>query len=180
MDKQMQLRIDADTSGVGKALEELQGLADQFGQRMTAAFAGAIMEGKSFEGVLRSLAMNLATNSLNKGLQPLQNLVGNLFSQAFGGTAGSVKAFANGGVVNGATLFPLGGGAGLMGEAGPEAIMPLRRGSDGRLGVASGATGNAFNVTFNVQAHDAASFRKSEAQVTAMLSRAVTKGTRHV
>lgn len=48
---------------------------------------------------------------------------------------GRVTAYARGGLVDRPTLFPLATGAGLMGEAGPEAIMPLRRGPDGRLGV---------------------------------------------
>lgn len=49
---------------------------------------------------------------------------------------GRVVPFANGGIVSGPTAFPMSGGdTGLMGEAGPEAIMPLRRGSSGRLGV---------------------------------------------
>ncbi|MFG6599395.1 MULTISPECIES: phage tail length tape measure family protein [unclassified Sulfitobacter] len=57
---------------------------------------------------------------------------------AFSG--GRVTAFATGGVVSGPTLFPMRGGTGLMGEAGPEAIMPLARTSSGKLGVqASGA-----------------------------------------
>jgi hypothetical protein len=37
--------------------------------------------------------------------------------------------------VNRPTVFPFSRGIGLMGEAGPEAILPLRRGRDGRLGV---------------------------------------------
>jgi phage-related minor tail protein len=65
---------------------------------------------------------------------------------------------------------------GVAGEAGAEAIMPLRRGSDGRLGVAS--AGQAVNVTFNVTASDARSFAASEAEVSAMLLRAVRRGTR--
>jgi phage-related minor tail protein len=67
-----------------------------------------------------------------------------------------------------------------MGEAGAEAILPLRRGADGRLGVAAGGGGGgaAVNVVFNVTATDAASFRKSEAQVTGMLARAVARGAR--
>ena len=52
---------------------------------------------------------------------------------AFSG--GRVTAFAAGGVVNGPTMFPMRGGTGLMGEAGPEAIMPLTRTSNGKLGV---------------------------------------------
>lgn len=46
------------------------------------------------------------------------------------------EAFAQGGIVNGPTLFPTGRGIGLMGEAGAEAIMPLKRGPGGDLGVA--------------------------------------------
>ena len=53
---------------------------------------------------------------------------------------GQVTAFARGGVVDRPTMFQFASGGrfenGLMGEAGPEAIMPLSRGSDGRLGVA--------------------------------------------
>jgi hypothetical protein len=48
---------------------------------------------------------------------------------------GNVVPFARGGIVGGPTLFPMANGMGLMGEAGPEAVMPLRRGPGGRLGV---------------------------------------------
>jgi phage-related minor tail protein len=65
-----------------------------------------------------------------------------------------------------------------MGEAGSEAILPLRRGSDGSLGVAAAGKAGPVNVVFNVTAQDAASFRKSEAQITGMLARAVSRGTR--
>ncbi|WP_266156488.1 hypothetical protein [Dyella silvatica] len=66
-----------------------------------------------------------------------------------------MHAFARGGVVNGPTMFPMARGTGLMGEAGPEAIMPLTRGSDGKLGVqssssASGGVSNQISITVNV------------------------------
>ena len=90
-----------------------------------------------------------------------------------------VTPFADGGVVRSPTFFPTGGGLGVMGEAGSEAILPLARGSDGRLGVASsGAGGTAAPIVFNVSTPDAASFRKSEAQITTMLARAVGRGRR--
>lgn len=61
---------------------------------------------------------------------------------------GNVVAFADGGVVNRPTNFAMSGGrTGLMGEAGAEAIMPLSRGSDGKLGVkAEGAGGITINI----------------------------------
>lgn len=49
----------------------------------------------------------------------------------------TMTAYARGGVVDTPTLFPMKNGTGLMGEAGPEAIMPLKRGKDGKLGVES-------------------------------------------
>ncbi len=53
----------------------------------------------------------------------------------------NIDTFASGGIVSRPTLFGFGDRVGLMGEAGAEAILPLRRGRDGRLGVA--ANGNA-------------------------------------
>ncbi len=72
----------------------------------------------------------------------------------------------------------MGGGLGLMGEAGAEAILPLKRGPDGALGVAAPSAGGGSQIIFNVTATDAASFRKSEGQIAAMLARSVGRGQR--
>ena len=61
-----------------------------------------------------------------------------------------LQQFAYGGIVNSPHIFPMRNGMGLMGEAGAEAIMPLKRGSDGRLGVSS--QGGMGNVVVNVDA----------------------------
>ncbi len=61
-----------------------------------------------------------------------------------------VVPFARGGIVNKPTLFPFAKGIGLMGEAGAEAIMPLKRGPSGRLGVE--ASGGGTSVVVNVDA----------------------------
>jgi len=54
--------------------------------------------------------------------------------------------------VGGPSLFGMSGGRlGLMGEAGPEAIMPLKRGADGKLGVAAAGGGTVVN-NYNVAA----------------------------
>ncbi len=66
-------------------------------------------------------------------------IIGSFFSlfKADGGAFyKGVEFYANGGVVNRPTAFAHAGGLGVMGEAGPEAIMPLMRGANGKLGVA--------------------------------------------
>ncbi len=78
---------------------------------------------------------------------PRLNANGNVYAQ------NGIQPFAMGGIVNKPTLFKYADGGtgrfGLMGEAGPEAIMPLKRGRDGKLGVAGGGS---TNVTVNVDA----------------------------
>ncbi|MFI0846920.1 phage tail tape measure protein [Mesorhizobium sp. IMUNJ 23232] len=175
--------IEADTEPFLAALDNLQRLSASFGTQLTGALRGAVIDGRELDSVLRRVALSLTGMALNQGLQPLQGLLGSLFSGITGGLAlpfakGGVVPFAAGGVVSSPTYFPAGGRLGLMGEAGAEAVMPLRRGPDGRLGVAAGSSGAAVNVVFNVTTQDAASFRKSEAQVTGMLARAVSRGTR--
>lgn len=70
--------------------------------------------------------------------------------------ASLLTGFANGGIINKPTMFAFANGGagqfGLMGEAGPEAIMPLRRGRDGRLGVEAAGGGGAVSVVVNVDA----------------------------
>jgi phage-related minor tail protein len=90
------------------------------------------------------------------------------------------KPFAQGGVIASPVTFPLGGGrTGLAGEAGPEAILPLARGPDGRLGVRSDG-GRSVAITMNISTPDAESFRRSETQIGAMLARAVSRGQRNI
>jgi phage-related minor tail protein len=89
-----------------------------------------------------------------------------------------VMPFAKGGVVGAPAYFPLGRGLGLMGERGAEAVMPLARGPDGRLGVQAGGGSRPASITVNISTPDAESFRRSEAQVSAALARAVARGQR--
>jgi plasmid stabilization system protein ParE len=76
---------------------------------------------------------------------------------AKGGAFGpsGIIPFADGGIVDRPTLFGFAGGTGLMGEAGPEAIMPLKRGPDGKLGVAGGGGGTVVNQTISIDARGA-------------------------
>jgi phage-related minor tail protein len=85
--------------------------------------------------------------------------------------------FASGGVIGAPTYFPMSGGLGLAGEAGPEAIVPLSRGADGRLGVAMSGAAPA-NITVQIMTPDVGSFQRSEAYLTGQIARAVLRGQR--
>ena len=103
----------------------------------------AIVQGKSLASVMSSLLKQAASLFINFGLR-------SILPFAKGGVLqnGQVTPFAYGGVVNKPTLFPMANGMGLMGEAGPEGILPLRRGRSGRLGVeASGSGATTVNVS---------------------------------
>ncbi|KKB80517.1 hypothetical protein VW35_04085 [Devosia soli] len=161
---------------VSGELERIGALADGVARSVSNAFRGALTEGKSFRSVLRDIAKSFADIALKAAFKPLGTLVGGLVESLFTAANPAVTPFAKGGVIASPSYFPLGRGMGLAGEAGPEAIMPLTRGPDGRLGVAGG--GGGVSVTFNVTATDARSFAASEAEVSAMLLRAVRRGSR--
>lgn len=168
--------IDANLDPFRDALKDLTKLSDSFGAQLTSALKSAVLGGQELDDILRRIGLNLAGMALNQGLKPLQSLISGLIGGLLPGGGASVTAFAKGGVISSPSYFPTGGGLGLAGEAGPEAVLPLARGADGRLGVASASGGGGLSVVFNVTATDAASFRKSEAQITGMLARAVSRG----
>jgi phage-related minor tail protein len=170
--------LNKQTEQLRRDMEDLNRLADSFGTRLVYAFSQSVIQGRKLSDTLKGLAFSLAGSALTQALRPLGNLVGGLFAGVIGSGRGSVvRPFANGGIVNSPTLFPLRGGAGLMGEAGPEAVLPLARGSDGRLGV-RGAGG--VNVTVNITTPDARSFERSQSQVAALMARAVSRGQRNL
>lgn len=165
---------------VSVELERIEDLADGVARSLSNAFRGAVTDGKSLRSVLGDIAETFADIALKAAFKPLGDLAGGLVEGLFAAANPALQGvtpFAKGGVIASPAYFPLSGRLGLAGEAGPEAIMPLRRGPDGRLGVAS-AGGGTVNVTFNVTAADARSFVASEAEVSAMLLRAVRRGGR--
>ncbi|MEJ8473958.1 phage tail tape measure protein [Roseibium algae] len=180
--------------------------AGSFSSVLTGGLKAALVDGKSLESVFRQIALSASSRVLSSALQPLEGLANTAVSGVFGniggavsgplagslsGLLGSVTPFAKGGVIASPIYFGLGGngggtsgmasgGLGLAGEAGAEAILPLVRGSDGRLGVQNGPGGGAGQprIQINVSTRDAESFRRSEAQVSAMVARAVGRGRR--
>ncbi|MDX2288550.1 MAG: phage tail tape measure protein [Hyphomicrobiaceae bacterium] len=179
--------VDADTTALRRELSAASGLGRGFSRALVSAFEGIAIKGKSLGEVFRGLALDLSSLVLKAAFKPLEQGLGQLFSGLFSGGLGGAGGtalpvpFAKGGVIASPALFPLGRGLGLAGERGAEAILPLSRGPDGRLGVAaSGGAGGGVSVTLNVSTPDAESFRRSEGQVAAMLARAVSMGRRNL
>jgi phage-related minor tail protein len=163
------------------ALREASRLSGRFASDLTRAFEDAALKGRSLADVLRQLAFSLSSQTLEAALAPLTKALGGGLAELVGGGLKSVSPFASGGVITSPVSFPLGARhLGLAGEAGPEAILPLTRGRDGRLGVRTEGHSQPINVTFNVTAHDAQSFRRSEGQIAAMLHRVVGRGARNL
>ena len=173
--------FDSGTVGV----ENLDRAVAAVGQRFLDAFEGAIRRGESLGDVLKSLARDLANLALNEvktnGIGGIFDILGELFTggastsaassatsliwtakgNAF--TNGRLTALAKGGaftnsIVDRPTLFPMASGAGLMGEAGPEAVLPLTRLANGELGVktpAPAAVAAGPVIVYNIDARGA-------------------------
>jgi phage-related minor tail protein len=181
--------LKADTSDFRREMVEAARLGRDMGRSLTTALESAAAKGKSLGDVLRHLALTLSQAAFRSALRPLEQSlgtalmgVGGSLGFAKGGAFGSGAAigFAQGGVVSSPISFPLGGGfAGIAGERGAEAILPLSRGPDGRLGVVSNG-GGGVQVNFHVTAGDVESFMRSEGQIAAMLSRVVSRGQRNL
>lgn len=177
--------------GLGDAALGLDGLEKGFAGGIRRAIDGLVIDGDRLSDALRSVGLAIADTVYKAAMKPVTDQLGSLLAQGvgamLGGAAfadgaafaqGRVMPFAKGGVVSQATAFPMRGGTGLMGEAGPEAIMPLARGPDGRLGVqARGAA--APSVTIHVHTPDAPSFRRSQAQIAAEMGRLLSRGARN-
>ncbi len=159
-----------------KAIEELSDKAKALKEQMDevkgtfkSAFTGIVTGAKSvkeaIKGILSKFADMLASSAFDaiwsglggggktSGGGFLSGILGSIFPSAKGNVfsnGSAIKAFAKGGVVNGPTLFPMSGAqTGLMGEAGPEAIVPLSRGANGKLGIESKGGGRVEIIVRN-------------------------------
>lgn len=157
------------------------------------AFDGVAFDGMKLSDALETVARSMIQTTYSAAVKPVANHLGGMLAQGVNGivsgllpfadggsfSQGRVMPFANGGVVSGPVAFPMRGGMGLMGEAGPEAIMPLARGADGRLGVRSQGGGQPVQVVMNISTPDAEGFRRSQGQIAAQMSRALGRGNRN-
>jgi len=183
----------SDLSGVLGGLQSgtnaLSASANGFASAMTRAFTQATAGGKQLDTVLQGLALRVSSLAVSQAFKPiatgltqaltsgLNSLVGGLLGVK--AAQGAIKPFASGGIIGTPSYFPLmTGGVGLAGEAGPEAIVPLSRGSDGRLGIAMSGAGQPANISVQIATPDPGSFRRSEAYITGQIARAVARGQR--
>ncbi len=142
------------------------------------AINGLVVDGDRLSDALSTVGRAMIDTVYKAAMKPVTDRLGGLLGQGLNGLVSNVMPFAKGGVVSGATAFPMRGGTGLMGEAGPEAIMPLTRGADGSLGVRAQGGGSP-SVTINISTPDVAGFRRSQAQIAAEMSRLMARGARN-
>jgi hypothetical protein len=127
---------------------DIDAAAQVLAHSLTGIFSGATHNAREFfrsilEGIAEIALQQAITSALGSSKEGtgLAGFVSGLFKAASGAALedGRVVPFARGGIVTRPTIFPMARGMGLMGEAGPEAVMPLRRGADGKLGVQASA-----------------------------------------
>jgi phage-related minor tail protein len=172
-----------DLGQVKSTLDTIGVSADKVARSLTSAFANAAVSGKSLDQTLQGIVSTLGKVVVNAGMKPVQQGLSQLISSALsglggGGAGGGATAFAEGGIVAQPTFFGSGGGVGLMGERGAEAIIPLSRGPDGRLGLSAGNGSAPTAVHVTISTPDADSFNRSQVQVSSAIARAVARGQR--
>lgn len=190
-------------SGFSNELHRMRGVLVDTGQDVRTlekglssglrkAFDGVVFDGAKLSDALKNVADSMIKATYNAALKPITSHFGGLLAQSVGGLVGNilpfadgapfsqgrVMPFANGGVVSSTTPFGMRGGMGIMGEAGPEAIMPLARGPDGKLGVRGGAGGGA-SIVMNITTPDVQGFARSQSQIAAQMSRALGRANRN-
>jgi phage-related minor tail protein len=172
---------------------EVNSLSTGIGGGLRRAFDGLVFDGMKLSDALRSVARSMVDTVYGIAMKPVQNAVGGAIAQGLNGllsgimpfekggafAQGRVMPFAKGGVVAQATSFPMRGGRGLMGEAGPEAIMPLARGADGRLGVQAAGGGRPVTVVMNITTPDVQGFQRSQSQIAAQAQRMLARGQKN-
>lgn len=147
--------VEEQTRRMIEAEQRRKSMMDSISGHIENAFM-AIVDGSAsvedaFKGMIRSILLDVYRQMVAK---PAADFIVSLFSAKGNvfNNGSHIQAYANGGVVGTPTYFPMAGGkTGLMGEAGPEAIMPLKRGSNGKLGVEMHGGGQVVvNQTINL------------------------------
>ncbi|MEZ5913098.1 MAG: phage tail tape measure protein [Paracoccaceae bacterium] len=194
---QMVAAFDGELSRMRESLvftgREIGTLSSGLSRGLKSAFDGVVLDGMKLSDALKGVAQSMVDTVYAIATRPIHDAVGGFlanglqtamsailpFEKGAGFAQGRVMPFARGGVVASPTMFAMRGATGLMGEAGPEAIMPLARGADGRLGVQAAGGGRPVSVVMNITTPDAPSFQRSQGQIAAQMSRALSRGQRN-
>lgn len=137
-----------DLADYDEAMREAGQTAERFAAELTDALRDVALEGRSFEDALRSMALSMADAALNSAMEPVERGVAGLFGQLAGGLVNGLGGAMGGGAASDG-----------FGAVGPGAFPPAP-------------------VTLNVTTPNAASFRRSEGQIAAMLARTASRGRR--
>ena len=163
--------------------QEMERLSNFIGDRVGDALMSIVDGTKSVKDAFKDMARAVISELyrvivVQRIVNAVSGGINSLFGSANGNafSNGSVVPYADGGVVSRPTMFPMSGGrTGLMGEAGPEAILPLQRGSDGKLGVASsGGGGVTVNNNISVTGSDSEAVRREITKMIPQISRVTT------
>ncbi|MEP1612355.1 MAG: phage tail tape measure protein [Roseobacter sp.] len=171
---------------------EISNVEQSMSKGLRNAFDGLIFDGMKLSDALGSVRDSMINTAYNAAIKPITSGISGALASSVGGlvqnvlpfadgapfSQGRVMPFATGGIVSSTTPFGMRGGMGVMGEAGPEAIMPLARGPDGKLGV-RGAGGGGQTIVMNISTPDAQGFQRSKAQIASQMTRALSRGQRN-
>ena len=174
-------------SAIAATSRDTEVLSKGLSRGLRSAFDGLVFDGFRASDALNAVARSVVNTAYSAAIKPVTKHFGGLLADSLTGlfadgasfAQGRVTPFATGGIVSSATYFPMRGGIGLMGEAGPEAIMPLSRGPDGKLGVRSEGGGRPVQVVMNISTPDVTGFQRSQNQIAAQMSRAIARGQRN-
>ena len=144
-------------------------------QGMEDALVNFVTTGKlAFGDLARSIINDMIRIMIQQAImKPFTGWLSGMFGSADGNViaGGEVKKYKSGGIVSRPTYFPMKNGMGLMGEAGAEVIMPLKRGRNGKLGVqASGGTGSITISTSHKATSAGTLYRTSDLQETGSIA----------
>lgn len=172
---------------------EVSVLSGGIGGGLRRAFDGLVFDGAKLSDALKQVGQSIVDTVYGISIKPVQAALGSAIADGISGLVGGllpfekggsfaqgrVMPFAKGGVVASPTSFSMRGGQGLMGEAGPEAIMPLARAADGRLGVQAAGSAKPVTVVMNITTPDVQGFQRSQTQLAAQAQRMLARGQRN-
>lgn len=150
--------------GLTSQMSRLDAITTQFGRSLSQALSAGIIQGKGFDDILRGLGQKLIDISLRAAFKPLETGI----SSALNGLVSGITGLFSGGGFGSSSLL-----SGLFGSAtGPTG------GSIFGGGANVGPAASGVTVNMAISTPDAEGFKRSEAQISAAMARAVSRGQR--